>query len=530
MQVHESHPFATARASQVHTEKRTNRSPLLWEFRVLVIAALGALLLLCCSLAAHFTKAYAEDDPSAIPAYFYIGTETTIPYGTDAPTDEAFIPRGEAKDALTGTLKQAATILCDPAQVTALLQTKPGVTTLDIVFRANHLSYDLSTERIVWYSITPRNDPTGSFNVFGAKIPKDSQLVFYDPNGGSSDVPAGSAYKVGEEVTVNLTGPIPMRNGYDFLGWSMNRNAPTAEFAATDPTAPTFTMPADTVTLYAIWRQKDATVTYEAVPPEGGSLSTASETIGALNGIAAGCIAAEAPGYVFAGWYQGNELISSDAELPSTIATKHLSRKDGIAENTVFTAKFEAVPPQFTYVVFGAYPAEGGLVSSSYSIISLDDAEGLQPITAEPTEGYEFEGWYKDDDRVEDDPTLTVQEMLPLLNHGRTFAPTMFIAHFEPEHTTTPTPTPTPDLGNGSVSGTDTPSTTPDGAGTPVRLVRVLSQLPANGTTTEDQQLSGTLAKSGDDAPLGIGLLALSVLAASGTLIGIWSLRRKGSQ
>lgn len=94
-----------------------------------------------------------------------------------------------------------------------------------------------------------------------------------------------------------------------------------------------------------------------------------------------------------------------------------------------------------TYVLYGAYPADGGSVSRSVSIVESRDGAGLETVTAEPRPGWTFEGWYEGEARVSTDPALAPETALGFLNRGRSaYAPTLFLAHFVREEPAPVTP------------------------------------------------------------------------------------------
>ena len=89
--------------------------------------------------------------------------------------------------------------------------------------------------------IMPANDLT-----FIAVFEKISYTLTYDTNGGAGTVDkqtGDSAYIIGSNV--------PFRSGYNFLGWSTDKNSTSAEYIPGD----TINLTADT-TLYAVWAKK----------------------------------------------------------------------------------------------------------------------------------------------------------------------------------------------------------------------------------------------------------------------------------
>ncbi|MBV5346219.1 MAG: InlB B-repeat-containing protein, partial [Rhodoferax sp.] len=83
----------------------------------------------------------------------------------------------------------------------------------------------------------------------------------YDANLGTGIVPgdANSPYTEGATVTVlgNIGVPALTRFGYIFGGWNNMANGSGMTYAA----GATFSMPANAVTLYAIWTENEPTVT-----------------------------------------------------------------------------------------------------------------------------------------------------------------------------------------------------------------------------------------------------------------------------
>lgn len=188
-----------------------------------------------------------------------------------------------------------------------------------------------------------------------------------------------------------------------------------------------------------------------------------------------------------------------------------------------------ALPPEETYVLYGAYPANGGSVGQNYQIVDAETAAGLTNRTAVAEPGYTFEGWYEGDTRVSTDPTLTAMEMRDVLNRldeqglRTTYTPTLFIAHFVPDEETpdqpdNPNPPVTPDNPNqpSNPGGTDKPDqpdqpdnpsqpnnpNDPDGPNAPNTPEDPTQSTgpsePSDGSGT-DHQGNGTDAPNGDD-------------------------------
>ena len=90
----------------------------------------------------------------------------------------------------------------------------------------------------------------------------ETYTVSYDANGGS-DAPANQIKT--EDIALKLSSDIPIRNGYEFLGWAESPTATSATYAA----GTTYFENAD-ITLYAVWRERnyDFSVSNLTVTPD----------------------------------------------------------------------------------------------------------------------------------------------------------------------------------------------------------------------------------------------------------------------
>ena len=146
-----------------------------------------------------------------------------------------------------------------------------------------------------------------------------------------------------------------------------------------------------------------------------GTVSSSYQTIlqatGKLDGggSVSGSTATAYKGYKFVCWYKVTgedtyEKVTDDPELTSELAESKLNRdeKTGLYQNTVFVAWFEL---DETATV--TYTAENGTVTPASDTILKVDASGLTGSTATANKGYKFVGWYKGDERITTDLTLT---------------------------------------------------------------------------------------------------------------------------
>ena len=174
-----------------------------------------------------------------------------------------------------------------------------------------------------------------------------------------------------------------------------------------------------------------------------GTVSSSYQTIlqatGKLDGggSVSGSTATAYKGYKFVCWYKVTgedtyEKVTDDPELTSELAESKLNRdeKTGLYQNTVFVAWFKL---DKTATV--TYTAENGTVTPASDTILKEDASGLTGSTATPNKGYKFVGWYKGDERITTDLTLTPKMAKDKLDKDENgpYANTTFTAKFVPD-------------------------------------------------------------------------------------------------
>ncbi len=213
---------------------------------------------------------------------------------------------------------------------------------------------------------------------FTAKFRPDNQytltLVANPKNSGMvSKLPDQAAYTAGTTVTLTAT---PAQE-YMFDAWM--------DGATTISTESTFvyTMPAENTTItasfgYIIGHQY--TISVVANPPAGGVVSKSPNVSIYQSGQIVTINAVANSGYKFAGWYDGDKQVSTEATYVYTVASM----------NKTFTAKF-ALKDSFALTLV-ADPLNGGVVTKT-----PDQAGYLAgtPITvsAATAAGYAFRGW-----------------------------------------------------------------------------------------------------------------------------------------
>ena len=251
-------------------------------------------------------------------AEYYIRLDGQIPQEPGSYSESAYTA---SSDDMKGTVKYN-TFYANTSGVDSHLDVKPSTSAIrnacndkvgEIKF-GDGTDYEFcdsddkfeSEYYVLWYVI--KQSP---IHVDGVLLKKDLYNVTYDPNAieYSGNIPIGQQYPKGKVVTV--TENKLSRNGYEFLGWSEDQTATTAQYTSGD----TFNMPAENVVLYAVWKEKNAvTYTYTPDPASGGTVSRAGESVNPVSGKAQGSVATAKPGYKFLGWYakDDDELITSE--------------------------------------------------------------------------------------------------------------------------------------------------------------------------------------------------------------------------
>ena len=115
--------------------------------------------------------------------------------------------------------------------------------------------------------------------------------VSYDANGGSG---APASQTKTKDVALTLSSTKPMRTGYKFLGWAASKTATSAQYQP----GGSYTANA-AVTLYAVWKENDYTVSYDA---NGGTGAPAAQSKMHGTALTLSSTKPTRTGYMFLGW------------------------------------------------------------------------------------------------------------------------------------------------------------------------------------------------------------------------------------
>lgn len=188
---------------------------------------------------------------------------------------------------------------------------------------------------------------------------RNTYTLSWDANGGSitSSGHTNGTVKYGAQIV--KPGNDPTRTGYTFEGWQNIYQ----------------TMPAKDVTVKAVWKANDYTITFNS---NGGT--ECEPIIVKYDGVFGSLPTPTRTGYVFDGWYLGNTRIEETANVT-------------ISEDKVVTAKWNAK----TYTVF--FDSNGGTICNEIAA-TFGKPYGTLPTSTR--EGFNFAGWYDGNTRVYD--------------------------------------------------------------------------------------------------------------------------------
>ena len=219
-----------------------------------------------------------------------------------------------------------------------------------------------------------------------AKWSSESLVINFDPNGGSGKM---SPQKVdGSELgTVSISRNTFEREGYDFIGWSKDKTAMTADFWNGEPISQSnwdSLHTADEITLYAVWQA----ITYQVEFNTNGGSWIQSQTV-KWNERATRPADPTRTGYKFLGWDTDNS-VQGTLTKEFDFKTPFDDSKYPPPRTLTLYAKWE---PETLIINFHANGGEGAMLPQT---ITYDQLSPFVPINAAgllSKEGHNFDGW-----------------------------------------------------------------------------------------------------------------------------------------
>jgi uncharacterized repeat protein (TIGR02543 family) len=212
--------------------------------------------------------------------------------------------------------------------------------------------------------------PATDLDLFAQWMPA-TNIVSFNANGGDGGM---DNLELNTQASTNLPANSFQRAGYNFSGWNTSPTGGGTAYANQG----SFTMPPDSVILYAQWTALSYSVSFNKLGGSSGTTSVVA-TFGSAMPFAT---APSKAGYTFSGYFTEAEGSGTQYYSASMAST----RSWDIAANTELVAKWTAN----TYTI--SFDQQSGTDGSSSVIASYGQA---MPIATAPTRtGYTFGGYY----------------------------------------------------------------------------------------------------------------------------------------
>ncbi len=199
------------------------------------------------------------------------------------------------------------------------------------------------------------------------KLPEDTEIIVFDTNGGSY-----ISYQMVKEGNFVINPNTPVKDGYIFVGWYI-------DYALTRP-YDFSTIVTESFVLYAKWEEIPI-VTYNICFNSNGGSSVESQVVEEWQTVKKP-IDPIKEGYIFEGWY-------TDFSLNSVY-----DFSTNVISNMILYAKWKPIPKE-TYIV--SFESNGG---SSVEFQIVEEGQIAMKPNAPIKEGYIFEGWYTDENFI----------------------------------------------------------------------------------------------------------------------------------
>ena len=160
----------------------------------------------------------------------------------------------------------------------------------------------------------------------------NTYTISYNANGGSG---APSSQVKTENINLTLSSTVPTRSGYNFLGWSKNSSATSATYSS----GGTYTAN-ESATLYAVWKTKTYTVSYNA---NGGSGAPSNQTKTHGQNLTLSSTKPTRSGYSFLGWSKNSSATSATYSSGGTYTANESATLYAVWGKKTITLSFYSV-------------------------------------------------------------------------------------------------------------------------------------------------------------------------------------------
>ena len=219
-----------------------------------------------------------------------------------------------------------------------------------------------------------------------------SLVLIYSANGGSGAPTDGSIYSIGSVAT--LSEVIPVRTGYTFCGWSISKDAQSADYEA----GGSLTFSDTDVILHAVWCANSYTVIYNAAGGEG-AMQDSAYSYGTIGYLSENVFVKE--GFTFVGWAfsEGGECVFADGD-------EVLNLSDENGANIALYAVWEQIKTLITF------DADGGTGGSANLSVGYGETLSASGLIAPVRNGYTFGGYFTE--KEGNGEMLFDRDMLPV--------------------------------------------------------------------------------------------------------------------
>ncbi|MDG5816929.1 InlB B-repeat-containing protein [Chitinispirillales bacterium ANBcel5] len=266
------------------------------------------------------------------------------------------------------------------------------------------LTYDSSGEYTLFITVDfIRNEQRVA--ELDLKVYPGYSVTYYSTNHDSGDVPKDtSIYKTGKNVTVPGNSGGLQRDGFEFLGWSIDNAASSTIFRAGD----TLIIADEDINLYARWTEVSQTDSFTVI----FDLNYDSEVMTQF--VAEGSLLSkpsgpQREGYLFNGWYRD-----------SVMDKQWNFQEDVIISDTTIFANWRVIAYEISYDLNGGSNHDD---NPDFYTINAQTISLRNPSR----EGYSFLGWFVDSVRISQIESGSTGDLT--LNAKWTENPVFFIAY-----------------------------------------------------------------------------------------------------